>query len=105
MLRSLPGDSAPRIRLLAKFVEKNYEKIDRLMQLRRDYSSKVSAIEREIEAEKVSIPVAEQEDMADEWLSRRLDAGLFSLQVSLVSPFLPIHHRAQQILLPFGAHY
>lgn len=80
MLRSLPGDSAPRIRLLGKFVEKDYEKIDRLFQLRHDYSSKVASIDQEIRAEKKSLSAEDQEDMADEWLSRRMDAGLFSLQ-------------------------
>ena len=81
LLRSLPGDSTPRIRTLAKFVEKNYEKIERLVQLRRDYSSKVATVEQEIKRERASNSINEEE-MADEWLSRRLDAGLFSLQVS-----------------------
>lgn len=80
MLRLLPGDSAPRIRLLGKFVEKNYEKIGRLVQLRRDYGSKVSSIDQEIRTQKKALSAEDQEDMADEWLSRRLDAGLFSLQ-------------------------
>ncbi|MCJ1438717.1 hypothetical protein MMC27_008107 [Xylographa pallens] len=80
MLRSLPGDSAPRIRLLGKFVEKNYEKIDRLMQLRRDYSTRVSNVDQRIKNELETLAAEEQVDMADEWLSRRLDAGLFSLQ-------------------------
>ncbi|MCJ1396307.1 hypothetical protein MMC18_009196 [Xylographa bjoerkii] len=80
MLRSLPADSAPRIRLLGKFVEKNYEKIDRLTQLRRDYSSRVSNVEQTIQSERATLSAEEQVDMADEWLSRRLDAGLFSLQ-------------------------
>lgn len=81
LLRSLPGDSAPRIRTLAKFVEKDYEKIERLVQLRRDCSSKLATVEQEIKRERASNSVDEAE-MADEWLSRRLDAGLFSLQVS-----------------------
>ena len=80
MLRSLTGDSAPRIRLLGKFVEKNYAKIDRLFQLRRDYGPKVASIDQEIRAEKKTLSAEDQEDMADEWLSRRMDAGLFSLQ-------------------------
>lgn len=81
MLRSLPGDSAPRIRLLAKFVEKDYEKIDRLIQIRREYASKVSVVEGDISQEKLKLPPAGREDKEDEWLSRRLDAGLFTLQV------------------------
>ena len=77
MLRSLPGDSAQRIRLLGKFVEKKYEKIDRLIRLRRDYAAKVSAIDQSIKKERNALSAADQEDLADEWLSRRLDAGLF----------------------------
>lgn len=82
MLRSLPTDSAPRIRLLAKFVEKDYEKIGRLVKLRREYASRVLIVDREISHEKTAISSNELEDKEDEWLSRRLDAGLFSLQVS-----------------------
>lgn len=82
MLRSLPAESAPRIRLLAKFVEKDYEKLNRLVQIRRDYASKLAAVDREIKSERAKLPQTEQDDMADEWLSRRMDAGLYSLQVS-----------------------
>lgn len=83
MLRSLPADSAERIRLLAKFVEKNYEKIERVIQLRRDYASKVSVVDAEMEVERGELSAPDREDRADEWFSRRLDAGLFSLQVGL----------------------
>lgn len=80
MLRSLPSDSAARIRLLAKFVEKDYEKIERLINIRREYVSKTSVVDQEIGRERASLSRAEQEERADEWFSRRLDAGLFSLQ-------------------------
>ncbi|KAL8769136.1 MAG: hypothetical protein Q9209_004770 [Squamulea sp. 1 TL-2023] len=82
MLRSLPGNSAERIRLLAKFVEKDYEKIDRTMKIRREYASKVAAVEQDIQRERSNLSAQEQEDMADEWLSRRMDAGLYSLQTA-----------------------
>ena len=81
MLRSLLGDSAPRIRLLGKFVEKDYEKINRLFQLRKEYSSKVGAVDEAIATDRKALTTAEQEDLTEAWLSRRLDAGLFSLQV------------------------
>ncbi|KAL9006862.1 MAG: hypothetical protein Q9188_000393 [Gyalolechia gomerana] len=80
MLRSLPANSAERIRLLAKFVEKDYDKIDRAMKIRREYASKVVAVDKEIQIERAKLSVEEQENRADEWLSRRLDAGLYSLQ-------------------------
>lgn len=80
LLRSLPADSAERIRLLAKFVEKDYEKLSRLVQIRRDYASRLSPIDQVIAEERAHLPPEEQEDRADAWFSRRLDAGLFSLQ-------------------------
>ncbi|KAL8692552.1 MAG: hypothetical protein Q9218_002445 [Villophora microphyllina] len=82
LLRSLPANSAPRIRLLAKFVEKHYEKITRVIQIRRDYATRVAAVDREIQSEKGTMNKEEREEKQDEWLSRRLDAGLFTLQTA-----------------------
>jgi beta-catenin-like protein 1 len=84
LLRLLPGGSAPRIRTLAKFMEKEYEKIGKLVKLRREYAARVSPVEQAIEKERKGYSKEDQEYMAGEWLSRRLDAGLFSLQVSAV---------------------
>lgn len=80
LLRSLPGGSAGRIRTLAKFVEKDYEKINKLVRLRREHAEKIGAIEREIEKEEESMTADEKAERAAESLSRRFDAGLFSLQ-------------------------
>ena len=82
MLRSLPANSGPRIRLLGKFVEKDYEKIARLMKIRQEYASKFSVVESEINRERSGLSPSEQETREDEWLSRRLDAGLFTLQAN-----------------------
>lgn len=80
MLRHLPSDSAPRIRTLAKFVEKDYEKIGQLIKLHRQLASKLDAVEEQIKKERRGLSKEDQEDQEDEWLSRRLDAGLYSLQ-------------------------
>ncbi|KUJ18071.1 beta-catenin-like protein-like protein 1 [Mollisia scopiformis] len=80
LLRALPAGEAGRIRTLAKFVEKDYEKIEKLVKLRRDYAKKVAAVDDEIRSEQTKLDAEEKEEMADEWLSRRLDAGLFCLQ-------------------------
>ena len=80
LLRSLPSDSAERIRLLAKFVEKDYEKPSRLVQIRREYASKLALVDQAIAAERASLAEEADGEQNDEWLSRRLDAGLFSLQ-------------------------
>ncbi|KAL8964998.1 MAG: hypothetical protein Q9183_004091, partial [Haloplaca sp. 2 TL-2023] len=82
MLRSLPANSTERIRLLGKFVEKDYEKINRVMQLRREYASRVAAVDQEIQNQKSDMSTEEQVDRADEWLSKRLDAGFYSLQTA-----------------------
>lgn len=80
MLRRLPGDSAPRIRTLAKFMEKNYEKLKKLVELRHGYTAKLRPINLQIEKEGSGLNPADVASQADEWLSRRLDAGLFCLQ-------------------------
>ncbi|KAI3141955.1 hypothetical protein CBS147326_2042 [Penicillium roqueforti] len=80
LLRLLPGGSAPRIRTLAKFMEKDYARIEKLINLRREYAARILPVEQAIEKERRTFDKEEQELMASEWLSRRLDAGLFSLQ-------------------------
>lgn len=82
MLRLLPADSAERVRTLAKFVERDYEKTVKLVGLRREYAARVGAVDDAIRTEQEQGDErGEEEEMADEWLSRRLDAGLFCLQV------------------------
>ena len=80
MLRSLPANEAPRIRLLAKFVEKDYQACDRIVKLRREYASKVAVIDREINQERARLDGEKANERTDEWFSRRLDAGLYVLQ-------------------------
>ena len=80
LLRLLPGQSASRIRTLAKFVEKDYEKIGKLLQLRNEHAGRVGRVEQEIETEEKEMSKEEKEERASESLSRRFDAGLFSLQ-------------------------
>ena len=85
LLRHLPAESAPRIRLLGKFIEKDYEKIARLLHLRTEYAARVGAVDREIAAERKALEARGEEvdeDVTDAWLSRRLDGGLFALQAA-----------------------
>ncbi|KAI1000110.1 Beta-catenin-like protein 1 [Podosphaera aphanis] len=81
LLRFLPATSACRIRTLAKFVEKDYEKIVRLFKFRNDYTTRIALVDQDIRNEQTRLTATEKEEMADEWLSRRLDAGLFCLQI------------------------
>ncbi|KAL1891286.1 hypothetical protein Sste5346_007746 [Sporothrix stenoceras] len=89
MLRLLPADSPERIRLLAKFVEKDYEKLDQLMALRTAYALRVDAVDRALvdPGREPTYAVDDEEtdeerkELADaERLSLRLEAGLFTLQ-------------------------
>lgn len=80
MLRLLPGESPARIRTLAKFAEKDHEKVSKLTKLRGQYASKVGAVDNEIKQERSQLNAEEAGDRADEWFSRRLDGGLFCLQ-------------------------
>jgi beta-catenin-like protein 1 len=82
LLRLLPANSPGRIRTLAKFVEKDYEKLLKLVKLRRDYADSLSVVDEQIRREQAELDAKEREEMADEWLSRRLDADLFCLQTT-----------------------
>ncbi|ORY54982.1 Catenin-beta-like protein [Pseudomassariella vexata] len=80
LLRLLPAGSGERIRTLAKFVEKDYEKTVKLVKLRREYAARLDKENEAIQAQQALLSVDKREQMADEWFSRKLDAGLFSLQ-------------------------
>lgn len=80
LLRLLPGESAARIRTLAKFAEKDYEKVTKIIMLRTDYARKLAVVDRDIAQEQSSLAGEEVEERADEWFSRRLEGGLFCLQ-------------------------
>jgi beta-catenin-like protein 1 len=80
MLRLLPVNSAERIRTLAKFVEKDYEKLAKVIKLRREYAAQIKQAEDQNEAERKGALEEEMDDLEVEWLSRRHDAGLFTLQ-------------------------
>ncbi|UNI15324.1 hypothetical protein JDV02_001867 [Purpureocillium takamizusanense] len=85
MLRLLPATSPERIRTLAKFVEKDYAKAAKLVALHREYSARVARAEEEHRRRRED-PDDDDDATTDpdeaevELLSRRLDAGLFTLQ-------------------------
>lgn len=82
LFRQLPGDSAPRIRLLAKFLDKQYAKTTRLLELRASYVARLRPVEAALAAQRArsSSDADADAEFEAEALSRRLDAGLFSLQ-------------------------
>ncbi|KAF9514143.1 hypothetical protein BS47DRAFT_1343472 [Hydnum rufescens UP504] len=83
LFSNLASDSPPRIRLLTKFVEAEYEKVDRLLEIRDSATSRLAAADKEIASEKAELlkegetAMVEDEDV---WYLRRLDGGLFTLQ-------------------------
>jgi beta-catenin-like protein 1 len=52
LFSNLPSDSASRVRLLAKFVEANYEKVDKLLEFRDSATARLDIADQEIEREK-----------------------------------------------------
>ena len=82
LLRSLPAETSQRVRLLSKFEEKNWRIIDNLVTTRREAASGVAVVDKDIREEIAKLAAEEQGDRADEWLSRRLDAGLYTLQTA-----------------------
>ncbi|KAI9660739.1 MAG: hypothetical protein M1831_003431 [Alyxoria varia] len=80
MFRSLSGNSASRIRVLAKFMEKDYQKLRKLISHRREYTTKLDRVEAQMQEVRQQAKDVSQEDLDSERLFRRLDAGLFSYQ-------------------------
>lgn len=79
-------------RLLRKFVESDYAKIERLVELHSSYLAKVKAVEQTLAAEKAAT-LARGEDFDDivenDHYLRRLDSGLSTLQqIGLVIGFV-----------------
>ncbi|KAJ4292705.1 hypothetical protein N0V90_009368 [Kalmusia sp. IMI 367209] len=80
LLRSLPGDNDSRFRVLAKFLEKDYEKINKLVALRRDYAARVATFDAKIKDRKRGLSKEEQEELDMENIPSRLDEGLYCLE-------------------------
>ncbi|KAF8736475.1 hypothetical protein AX14_000272 [Amanita brunnescens Koide BX004] len=81
LLSNIASDSTSRIRFLSKFVEGDYEKVDKLLEIRDNAHTRLKATDTAIETEKKE-KMAEGDDMDDEdlWYLRRLDGGLYTLQ-------------------------
>ncbi|WVW81453.1 hypothetical protein I302_103447 [Kwoniella bestiolae CBS 10118] len=83
LFTNLASDTPERIRLIAKFVENGYEKVDRLLEMREVAESRLRGVEKDINMEK-RVMQANKEEITDveetEWYLRRIDSGLSSLQ-------------------------
>ncbi|XP_033754233.1 beta-catenin-like protein 1 [Pecten maximus] len=81
-LRNCQGQQ--RQRLLSKFTENDHEKVERLLELHFKYLDKARACDEQIEMEKQRLKSTGEdidEDLEDEFYLRRLEAGLFTLQL------------------------
>lgn len=84
MLQWLPADSASRIRLLAKFCERDYEKLNKLMEAYDEYAARTAATEREIERKRSEMTFHDDDERQDqemEWYMDRVGNGLYRLQL------------------------
>ncbi|KDQ64547.1 hypothetical protein JAAARDRAFT_187869 [Jaapia argillacea MUCL 33604] len=83
LFSNLPSDGPARVRVLAKFVESNYEKVDKLLEIRETAQVRLKAAEANIEIEKREL-LDEGEEIGPEeeeaWYLQRLDEGLYTLQ-------------------------
>lgn len=73
-----------RQRLLNKFTENDHEKVERLLELHFKYLDRVRAVDDQIEREKTKLKYEGEEiddDLEDSYYLRRLEAGLFTLQL------------------------
>ena len=80
LFRHLPADSPERLRVLVKFVEKNYEKINALLSIRDEFISKLARIDIELASEE---PNSEEsaEERSQRWYLRKVEGGGFAIQL------------------------
>lgn len=81
-MRNCKGNQKQRI--LSKFVENDFEKVDRLIELHLKYLEKVELLDREIDGQKKIRQEVDSEDEEDEDEAnylKRLSGGLFTLQL------------------------
>ncbi|XP_058453702.1 beta-catenin-like protein 1 [Malaya genurostris] len=76
MLRNCKG--AQRQRMLTKFTENDFEKVERLMELHFKYLEKVELVDQEIDQQITARELEEDEDVI---YIKRLSGGLFTLQL------------------------
>ena len=80
LLRSLPGNSDSRFRLLAKFLEKDYDKVTKLITLRQDYVTRLTAFDIKMKDRKMGLSKQEQEALEMENIPTKLSEGLYCLE-------------------------
>ena len=80
MFRLLPVGEPQRERLMNKFLEKDYEKVEKVFKLRRDCTANLKKAEERFEEKKKTADPEDIEDLELDWLEKRLDVGLVCIQ-------------------------
>ncbi|KAL0097372.1 Catenin-beta-like protein [Phycomyces blakesleeanus] len=80
LLRNLSPDELQRARVIRKFIEDEYEKVDRLLEMKEYYEARDQRVLAEIEEDKKGLDEDELEELKEDFYLRRLEAGLFTLQ-------------------------
>lgn len=83
LLRNTKGSQKQRV--LSKFTENDFEKVDRLIELHLKYLDKVNQVDKEIENQKrfkrPDMDEGDEEDEEESNYLKRLSGGLFTLQL------------------------
>ncbi|KAG9065104.1 hypothetical protein KI688_002425 [Linnemannia hyalina] len=82
LVRNLPLESGHRLRVVRKFVEDDYAKLERLVDLREGYEARLKALDEKIEQENKELELT-QEEIEEEEPTRalqRLETGLYVMQ-------------------------
>ncbi|KAF8914668.1 DUF1716-domain-containing protein [Mucidula mucida] len=81
LFSNIGSDTPERTRLLMKFVENNYEKVDKLLDIRDSAKARLQVTDKEIEEDKQLLNEDDDIPMdAEAWYLRRLSGGLYTLQ-------------------------
>ncbi|KAF9954086.1 hypothetical protein BGZ72_004917 [Mortierella alpina] len=81
LVRNLPLESGHRLRVVRKFVEDDYAKLERLLDLREGYEARVQALDEKFEQENKELDEEEIEDEEPVRALQRLETGLYVMQL------------------------
>lgn len=82
LVRNLPLESGHRLRVVRKFVEDDYAKLERLLDLREGYEARVKALDEKFEQENKELELTQEEIEEEEAVRalQRLETGLYVMQ-------------------------
>ncbi|KAG0226884.1 hypothetical protein BGW41_004061 [Actinomortierella wolfii] len=83
LMRNLPPESGHRLRVVNKFFEDDYAKLERLLDIREGYEARVEAVNEQIARDNEERGLDEDEiaEEEPERMLQRLDAGLYVMQL------------------------